>query len=153
MKVKLTEQQFRKIILKEQDDEEGTGNPIGYGIDNYTDLRVIIRNEGLTTMPDVDTLPETIQALNLESNNITTLDLTGYHRFADLFVINLTNNPIREINMDSVLRGLPSNLLRLILSYDPQYISKEEITNFENIVAGIAPNLMLDYQPIDMEYV
>ena len=55
--------------------------------------------------------------------------------------------------MDSVLRGLPSNLLRLILSYDPQYISKEEITNFENIVAGIAPNLMLDYHPIDMEYV
>jgi|SaaInlStandDraft_5_1057022.scaffolds.fasta_scaffold147198_2 hypothetical protein len=153
MKVKLTEQQFRKIILKEQVDEEGTGNPIGYGVDNYQNLRVILRNEGLTTMPDADTLPETIQALNLESNNITTLDLTGYHRFTDLFLLNLTNNPIREINMDSVLMGLPSNLLRLILSYDPQHISEEELANFENIVAGIAPNLMLDYQPIDMEYV
>ena len=74
-------------------------------------------------------------------------------RFTDLFLLNLTNNPIREINMDSVLMGLPSNLLRLILSYDPQHISEEELANFENIVAGIAPDLMLDYQPIDMEYV
>ena len=152
MKIKLTDQQYKRVILKEQD-EEGTGNSIGYGIDNYENLRVIIRNEGLTTMPDADTLPETIEALNLESNNITTLDLTGYHRFTELFILNLTNNPIREIKMDSVLMGLPSNLLRLILSYDPQHISEEELANFENIVAGIAPNLMLDYQPIDMEYV
>lgn len=152
MKIKLTDQQYKRVILKEQD-EEGTGNSIGYGIDNYENLRVIIRNEGLTTMPDADTLPETIEALNLESNSITTLDLTGYHRFTELFILNLTNNPIREIKMDSVLMGLPINLLRLILSYDPQHISEEELTNFENIVAGIAPNLMLDYQPIDMEYV
>ena len=152
MKVKLTEQQFRRVILKEQH-EEGTGNPIGYGIDNYENLRVKLDRQGLTTMPDPESLPETMEILNLESNDIEELDLTGYHRFNNLFILNLTNNPIRRINMDSILMGLPSGLHRIVLSYDRDYISDEEIRNFENFVHGISSEVMIDYHPINMEYI
>jgi len=152
MKVKLTEQQFRRVILKEQH-EEGTGNPIGYGIENYENLRVKLDRQGLTTMPDPESLPETMEILNLESNDIEELDLTGYHRFNNLFVLNLTNNPIRRINMDSILMGLPSGLHRIVLSYDRDYISDEEIRNFENFVHGISSEVMIDYHPINMEYI
>ena len=151
MKVILTESQYNRVILKEQD-EEGTGNPIGYGIDNYENIRVRLINEGLTTMPDPESLPPTIEILNLENNNIEELDLTGYHKFKNLFVLNLTNNPIRKINMDSILMGLPSGLVRLVLSYDRDYISEEEIQNFENFVQGISPDIDIVYEPINMEY-
>ena len=152
MKVKLTEQQFRRVILKEQH-EEGTGNPIGYGIDNYENLRVKLDRQGLTTMPDPESLPETMEILNLETNDIEELDLTGYQKFNELFVLNLTNNPIRRINMDSILMGLPSGLHRIVLSYDKDYISDEEIRNFENFVHGISSEVMIDYHPINMEYI
>ena len=152
MKVKLTEQQYKRVILKEQE-EEGTGNPIGYGIDNYENIRVKLDRQGLTTMPDPESLPETMEILNLESNDIEELDLTGYHRFNNLFVLNLTNNPIRRINMDSILMGLPSGLHRLVLSYDRDYISDEEIRNFENFVHGISSEVRIDYHPINMEYI
>ena len=151
MKIKLTEQQFRRVILKEQH-EEGTGNPIGYGIENYENLRVNLDRQGLTRMPDPESLPETMEILNLETNDIEELDLTGYHRFNNLFVLNLTNNPIRRINMDSILMGLPTGLHRIVLSYDRDYISDEEIRNFENFVHGISPEVMIDYHPINMEY-
>ncbi len=152
MKVKLTEQQFRRVILKEQH-EEGTGNPIGYGIENYENLRVKLDRQGLTTMPDPESLPETMEILNLETNDIEELDLTGYQKFNELFVLNLTNNPIRRINMDSILMGLPSGLHRIVLSYDRDYISDEEIRNFENFVHGISSEVMIDYHPINMEYI
>ena len=152
MKVKLTEQQFRRVILKEQH-EEGTGNPIGYGIENYENLRVKLDRQGLTTMPDPESLPETMEILNLETNDIEELDLTGYQKFNELFVLNLTNNPIRRINMDSILMGLPTGLHRIVLSYDRDYISDEEIRNFENFVHGISSEVMIDYHPINMEYI
>jgi len=152
MKVKLTEQQYKRVILKEQE-EEGTGNPIGYGIDNYENIRVKLDRQGLTTMPDPESLPETMEILNLETNDIEELDLTGYQKFNKLFVLNLTNNPIRRINMDSILMGLPSGLHRLVLSYDRDYISDEEIRNFENFVHGISSEVRIDYHPINMEYI
>ena len=152
MKIKLTEQQFRRVILKEQH-EEGTGNPIGYGIDNYENIRVKLDRQGLTTMPDPESLPETMEILNLETNNIEELDLTGYHKFKNLFVLNLTNNPIRRINMQSILMGFPSGLYRIQLSYDRDYISPEEIHNFENFVHGISPDVDIVYEPINMEYI
>ena len=152
MKIKLTEQQYKRVILNEQD-EEGTGNPIGYGIDNYENLRVNLDRQGLTRMPDPESLPETMEILNLETNDIEELDLTGYQKFNELFVLNLTNNPIRRINMDSILMGLPSGLHRIVLSYDKDYISDEEIRNFENFVHGISSEVMIDYHPINMEYI
>ncbi len=70
-----------------------------------------------------------------------------------VYVLNLTNNPIRRINMDSILMGLPTGLHRIVLSYDRDYISDEEIRNFENFVHGISPEVMIDYHPINMEYI
>ncbi len=149
MKVKLTEQQFRRVILKEQEEID---NQRGGGIENYENLRVNLDRQGLTRMPDPESLPETMEILNLETNDIEELDLTGYHRFNNLFVLNLTNNPIRRINMDSILMGLPTGLHRIVLSYDRDYISDEEIRNFENFVHGISSEVMIDYHPINMEY-
>ena len=119
----------------------------------YQNLRVKLDRQGLTRMPDPESLPETMEILNLETNDIEELDLTGYHRFNNLFLLNLTNNPIRRINMDSILMGLPSGLHRIVLSYDKDYISDEEIRNFENFVHGISSEVMIDYHPINMEYI
>ena len=149
MKVIITEDQFNRVILKEQEEID---NQRGDGRENYENLRVILDRQGLTRMPDPESLPETMEILNLETNDIEELDLTGYHRFNNLFVLNLTNNPIRRINMDSILMGLPSGLYRIQLSYDPDYISPEEIHNFENFVHGISPDVDIVYEPINMEY-
>ncbi len=144
MKVIITEDQFNRIILKEQEEVEEI---------EYQNLRVNLDRQGLTRMPDPESLPETIEILNLETNDIEELDLTGYQKFNKLFVLNLTNNPIRRINMDSILMGLPTGLHRLVLSYDRDYISDEEIHNFENFVHGISSEVMIDYHPINMEYI
>jgi len=150
--IKLTEEQYKRVIIKEQEREE-IEYQRGYGIDNYENLRVNLDRKELTRMPDPLSLPETMEVLNLETNDIEELDLTGYHKFNNLFTINLTNNPIRRINMNSILMGLPSGLHRLVLSYDRDYISDEEIRNFENFVHGISSEVRIDYHPINMEYI
>jgi len=137
-------QEANKRILNEQEEVEEI---------EYQNLRVNLVRQGLTRMPDPESLPETMEILNLETNDIEELDLTGYQKFNKLFVLNLTNNPIRRINMDSILMGLPSSLHRLVLSYDRDYISPEEIHNFENFVHGISSEVRIDYHPINMEYI
>ena len=103
------------------------------GISQTTDKRYIRSNYGLTSLPDpTDMSPETA-VINLNGNNITNLDLTGYERFEELFLLSIGDNPIESINVQSVIDVLP-NITRLYFTYVPTEENKERVSELSNYV-------------------
>jgi hypothetical protein len=142
--VRLKEKDLQRIVkrvLKEQVDELPNDNmdrafpedSEDNGISQTTDKRYIRSNYGLTSLPDpTDMSPETA-VINLNGNNITNLDLTGYERFEGLFLLNIGDNPIESINVQSVIDVLP-NITRLYFTYVPTEENKERVSELSNYV-------------------
>ena len=142
--IKLKESDLQRIVkrvLKEQVDELPNDDmdrafpedSEDNGISQTTDKRYIRSNYGLTSLPDpTDMSPETA-VINLNGNNITNLDLTGYERFEELFLLSIGDNPIESINVQSVIDVL-SNLSRLAFSYIPTEENEEKISGLSNYI-------------------
>ncbi len=106
--------------------------------------RITANNCGLTTLPTVDQLPDggkMINVLSFNDNQITKAPLDGYENLKECFMITLTNNPIKEINIP-VLRkmiedetfirfGVDQNVVNTL---DPQ--NAEEFKNLVDEVGG-----------------
>jgi hypothetical protein len=74
----------------------------------------------ITEMPSSDELPESLVILTLNKNNISNIDLSGYEKFQGLFVINCKDNPVTNVDVDTLLKLYTEmELIRLITDDDP----------------------------------
>ena len=69
-------------------------------------------------------------------NNITKLDFTGY-KDSNIMVINLKNNPIRDLNLDHTIQNLPQDLFKLYISYDSKYVSDDDIMKLNSALESL----------------
>jgi hypothetical protein len=144
--IKLKESDLQRIVkrvLKEQVDElpnddmgrtfpEDSEEQRGR-LTQINDRRYVMINAGLTTLPDPTDISPEVATINLGGNNITNLDLTGYERFEELFLLSIGDNPIESINVQSVIDVL-SNLSRLAFSYIPTEENEEKISGLSNYI-------------------
>jgi hypothetical protein len=155
--VRLKEKDLQRIVkrvLKEQVDELPNDNmdrafpedSEDNGISQTTDKRYIRSNYGLTSLPDpTDMSPETA-VINLNGNNITNLDLTGYERFEGLFLLSLSDNPIESINVQSVA-DVAENLSRIFFTYIPTEENEERISELSNYLDQMGSGVMYEFTP------
>jgi len=137
--VRLKESDLQRIVkrvLKEQDD----------GISQTTDKRYVRVNSGLTSLPDPTDISPEVVAISLGGNNIRDLDLTGYERFEELFLLTITDNPIETINVQSVI-DVVSNLSRLAFSYVPSEVNEEKISGLSNYIDQMDLDIIYNFTP------
>lgn len=151
--VRLTENDLTKIVkkvIKEQindvDDRrvfdtnaeqiELTRDDVRNGFPDFSDYKqldvISCRNCGLTEMPSKYQLPKGLMILNLEYNQIKTASLFGYGDFESLYVINLANNPLEEIDTYYLGSLLSSNRLTRFAISNPQ-----NLLNYEEYVSVV----------------
>ena len=140
--VRLKEKDLQRIVkrvLKEQVNELPNDNmdrafpedSEDNGISQTTDTRYIRVNSGLTLLPDPTEISPETHVINLNGNNITNLDLTGYERLEELFLLSLSDNPIESINVQSVI-DVAENLSRLFFTYIPTEENEERVSELSN---------------------
>ena len=147
-------QRIVKRVLKEQVDELPNDDmdrafpedSEDNGFSQTTDTRYIRVNSGLTSLPDpTEISPETV-VINLNGNNITNLDLTGYERFEGLFLLSLADNPIESINVQSVA-DVSENLSRILFTYIPTEENEERVSELSNYIDQMESGVMYEFTP------
>lgn len=101
---------------------------------NLTSLTAI--NCSINKMPEISKLPEQLVILTLNNNNISNVNLSGYDKkLNSLFVMNVKENPIKDINID-VLENLYVNgeLIRFIIDADVELNDPQKTVELRRIV-------------------
>jgi len=155
--VRLKEKDLQRIVkrvLKEQVDELPNDDmdrafpedSEDNGISQTTDKRYIRVNSGLTSLPDPTEISPETEVINLNGNNITNLDLTGYERFEELFLLSIGDNPIESINVQSVA-DVAENLSRILFTYIPTEENEERVSELSNYIDQMESGVMYDFTP------
>lgn len=63
--------------------------------------RYLIGGTNITELPDVDRLPKNVLGLVISDNQISNLNFDGYEKLNNLFFLQIKNNPINSIDLDS----------------------------------------------------
>lgn len=82
--------------------------------------RITANNCGLESLPPINHLPSEskLNVIIAKDNKIKEAPLTGYEKLADLFLLNLTNNPIKKFNKNIAIEMFGNGLVMLTIDQD-----------------------------------
>ena len=222
MKVKLTEQQFRRVILKEDeelkpfhakafeymdrryDKEDNVGEEyayyypakfkdefhltddesklLAYNYLKYNDgsgdykkfigkpfytpdnlsldmeeldlgtirVRFTLNNKDLRNLLPPKALLPTTEIITLMNDNISHVDVTGYEKFSNLFILNLAGNPVRTVNIPALIEFLNNHptMARFSMNYIPNEEFNEEHVQYIKDSLREDSGLNIDIKPL-----
>lgn len=93
-------------------------------------------NCSINKMPEISKLPEQLVILTLNNNNISNINLSGYDKkLNSLFVMNVKENPVKDINVD-ILENLYVNgeLIRFIMDGDVELNDPQKTIELKRII-------------------
>lgn len=90
-------------------------------LSKFSSLERITANScGLESLPPINHLPidSKLNVIIAKDNNIKEAPLTGYEKLTDLFLLNLSNNPIKKFNKDIAIEMFGNGLVMLTIDQD-----------------------------------
>ena len=78
--------------------------------------RLSANNCGIEKLPPADHLPNDIEIFTMTNNNIKEAPLDGYEKLTNMFVLNLSENPITKINVKVLSQLTNESLARFVLT-------------------------------------
>lgn len=100
-------------------------------LSKFSSLERITANScGLESLPPINHLPidSKLNVIIAKDNNIKEAPLTGYEKLTDLFLLNLSNNPIKKFNKDIAIEMFGNGLV--MLTIDQDYLDAQSAKDF-----------------------
>lgn len=112
-------------------------------------VRFTLNNKDLGKMIPPKALLPTTEIITFMNDNISHVDVTGYEKFSNLFILNLMGNPVRSVNIPALIEFLNNHprMSRFMMNYIPneefnrehvQYI-KDSMIEDSGITIDITP--------------
>ena len=91
-------------------------------------VRFTLNNKDLGKMIPPKALLPTTEIITLMNDNISHVDVTGYEKFSNLFILNLAGNPVRTVNIPALIEFLNNHptMARFSMNYIPNEEFNEE---------------------------
>ena len=112
-------------------------------LSNFKQLeRITANNCGLVSLPPINHLPidSKLNVIIAKDNNITEAPLSGYEKLKDLFLLNLSNNPISEFNKDVAIEMFGNGLV--MLTIDEKNLNERSAEDFKEFLEKTKDGLL-----------
>jgi len=95
-------------------------------------VRFTVNNKDFGNLLPPKAILPTTQIITLMNDNISHVDVTGYEKFSDLFILNLQGNPVRSVNIPVLIEFLNNHphMARFSMNYIPNEEFNEEHVQF-----------------------
>lgn len=104
--------------------------------------RITANNCGLKSLPPIDHLPlnNKLNVIIAKDNNIEEVPLLGYDKLNKLFLLNLTNNPVKKFNKDIALGMFDQALV--MLSIDIKNLDEKSSVDYKEFLEKTKDSLL-----------
>ena len=94
------------------------------------------------SLPPINHLPidSKLNVIIAKDNNITEAPLSGYEKLKDLFLLNLSNNPISEFNKDVAIEMFGNGLV--MLTIDEKNLNERSAEDFKEFLEKTKDGLL-----------
>lgn len=113
-------------------------------------VRFTLNNKDLRNLIPPKAILPTTQIITLMNDNISHVDVTGYEKFSDLFILNLQGNPVRTVNIPALIEFLNNHphMARFRMNYIPNEEFNEEHVQYIKDSMREESGLVIDITPL-----
>ena len=113
-------------------------------------VRFTLNNKDLRNLIPPKAILPTTQIISLMNDNISHVDVTGYEKFSDLFILNLSGNPVRTVDIPVLIEFLNNHprMTRFVINYIPNEEFNEEHVQFIKDSMIEDSGLVIDITPL-----